>query len=267
MNLKAPTAILILFFLLASCVSNKELTYFGEKEGDEALIKQSIKLNEKPYRVQIGDLLSINIKSSDSKLVAMFQPVANDNGTSGLQSGQTLYYNGFTVSKHGNIEIPILGKLNVLAFTLDEIEDAIEKKLLEEYFNKKEDLFVVVKLAGLRFTVTGEVNQTGIFTLFQDRVNIIEALASAGDITTVGNRKDVLIIRQYPQGQKIHHIDLTSIDALNSPYYYIQPNDMVYVKPLKQKSLGTGTNLVQTVTTVVTVLSLVTSVIVLSRNL
>lgn len=267
MNLKAPISILSLFFLLASCVTNKELTYFGEKEGDEALMKQSIKLNEKPYRVQVGDLLSINIKSSDAKLVTMFQPVATESGGNGGQSEQSLYYNGFTVSKHGNIEIPILGKLNVLAFTLDEIEEAIQKKLLEDYFNKKEDVFVVVKLAGLRFTVTGEVANTGIYTLYQDRVNIIEALASAGDITTVGNRKDVLIIRQYPQGQKIHHIDLTSIDAFNSPYYYIQPNDMVYVKPLKQKSLGTGTTLVQSITTVVTVLSLVTSVLVLSRNL
>lgn len=267
MNLKAPISILSLFFLLASCVTNKELTYFGEKEGDEALIKQSIKLNEKPYRVQVGDLLSIKIKSSDERIASLFQPVSTVPGSNQLQSDQSLYYNGFTVSKHGNIEIPILGKINVLAFTTEEIQEVVKDKLLADYFNKEEDLFIVVKLAGLRFTVTGEVNQTGIFTLFQDRVNIIEALASAGDITTVGNRKDVLIIRQYPQGQKIHHIDLTSIDALKSPYYYIQPNDMVYVKPLKQKSLGTGTNLVQTVTTVVTVLSLVTSVIVLSRNL
>ncbi|MEM6687563.1 MAG: polysaccharide biosynthesis/export family protein, partial [Bacteroidota bacterium] len=236
-------------------------------ESDEKLIQQSIKQNEKPYRVQIGDLLSINIKSADAKLVALFQPVDNGNNGTINQSEQTLYFNGFTVNKHGNIEIPILGEINVLAFTLDEIEDVIKKKLLEDYFNQEEDVFIVVKLAGLRFTIIGEVASTGIYTLFQDRVNIVEALAGAGDISTVGNRKDVLIIRQYPQGQKIHHIDLTSIDAFNSPYYYIQPNDMIYVKPLKQKSLGTGTTLVQSITTVVTVLSLVTSVLVLSRNL
>ncbi len=267
MNLKAPISILLIFFTLASCVTNKELTYFGEKEGDAALIEQSIRLNEKPYRVQVGDLLSINIKSTDAKLVAMFQPVSSSSNSNRLESDQSLYYSGFTVTKHGNIKIPVLGTMNVLAFTLEEIEAAIKKKLLEEYFNKEEDLFIVVKLAGLRFTVTGEVRNTGIFTLFQDRVNIIEALASAGDITDVGNRQDVLVIRQYPQGQKIHHIDLTSIEALSSPYYYIQPNDMVYVKPLKQKSLGTGTTLVQSITTIVTVLSLLTSVVILSRNL
>ena len=119
----------------------------------------------------------------------------------------------------------------------------------------------------MRFTVTGEVGNTGIFTLYQEKVNIIEALAAAGDMSTLGNRKDVLIIRQYPDGQKIHHLDLTSPNAFNSPYYFVKPNDMIYVKPLKQKSLGTGTTLVQSITTIVTVLSLVTSVIVLSRNL
>ncbi|MBC8755154.1 polysaccharide biosynthesis/export family protein [Kordia sp. YSTF-M3] len=267
MKLKASISILVTFFLLTSCVSNKDLTYFGDKGNGDELLAQNIKLNEKPYRVQISDLLSIMIKSSDQKLVAMFQPVASEDGSNNGTSEQSLYFNGFTVSKHGNIEIPTLGKMNVLAYTLTEIEEAIKKKLLEDYFKEEADLFVVVKLAGLRFTVTGEVGNTGIYVLYQDRVNIIEALASSGDITTVGNRKDVLIIRQYPQGQKIHHIDLTSIEAFNSPYYYIKPNDMIYVKPLKQKSLGTGTTLIQSITTIVTVLSLVTSVIVLSRNL
>ncbi len=242
------------------------MTYFGTQNSEKELIDKSIKLNEKPYRIQIGDLLSISIKSTDQRLAAMFQPVSAEAGNIS-QTEQGLYFNGFTVSKHGNIEIPILGEMNVLAYTTDEIEEAIKEKLLNEYFKKAEDLFIVVRLAGLRFTVTGEVGNTGIFTLFQDRVNIIEALASAGDINLVGNRKDVLIIRQYPQGQKIHHIDLTDENAFNSPYYYIQPNDMIYVKPLKQKSLGTGTTLLESITTVVTVLSLVTSVLVLSRNL
>ncbi|WP_430408610.1 polysaccharide biosynthesis/export family protein [Kordia sp.] len=251
---------------MSSCVSNKELTYFNDKEKDDELIQQSIKLNEKPYKLQIGDLLSINIKSSDPALVAMFQPSSNEDG-SAQQSEQGLYYNGFTVDIHGNIKIPFIGDMNVLGYTTEEISKRVYDKLLDEYFTEEANIFVVIKLAGLRFTVTGEVGGTGIFTLYQDRVNIIEALASAGDIGRLGNRKDVLIIRQYPQGQKIHHIDLTKADAFDSPYYYIKPNDMIYVKPLKQKSLGTGTTLVQSITTFVTVLSLVTSVIILSRNL
>ncbi|WP_298421597.1 polysaccharide biosynthesis/export family protein [uncultured Kordia sp.] len=266
MKLKASISILLLLCFLSSCVTNKELTYFGDKEKDKELIQQSIKVNQKPYKLQIGDLLSINIKSSDPKLTEMFQPSTNDNANA-AQSEQGLYYNGFTVDMHGNIKIPLIGELNVLGYTTDEISKIVREKLLDEYFTEEANIFVVIKLAGLRFTVTGEVGSTGIYTLYQDRVNIIEALASGGDISTLGNRKDVLVIRQYPQGQKIHHIDLTSAEAFNSPYYYIKPNDMIYVKPLKQKSLGTGTTLVQSITTVVTVLSLVTSIIILSRNL
>jgi len=266
MKMKALIVILIIFCFMTSCVSNKNLTYFGDKAEQEELLKQSIKLNEKPYKLQIGDLLSINIKSSDPKLVKMFQPINIENENA-EQSRQGLYYNGFTVDMHGNIKIPFIGEMNVLGFTTDEIGKRVYDKLLDEYFTEEANIFVVIKLAGLRFTVTGEVSGTGIYTLYQDRVNIIEALAAAGDILMLGDRKDVLIIRQYPQGQKIHHIDLTSIDAMNSPYYFIKPNDMIYVKPLKQKSLGTGATLIQSLTTVVTVLSLFTSVLLLSRNL
>lgn len=267
MKLNASIPVLLLLCFLTSCVSNKELTYFNDKEKSKELIEQSIKLNEKPYKLQIGDLLSINIKASDPKLVAMFQPNSNNNNPNAQQSDQGLYYNGFTVDLHGNIKIPLLGELNVLGYTTEEVSKRVHDKLLEEYFTEEANIFVVIKLAGLRFTVTGEVGGTGIYTLYQDRVNIIEALASAGDIGRLGNRKDVLIIRQYPEGQKIHHIDLTKVDAFDSPYYYIKPNDMIYVKPLKQKSLGTGTTLVQSITSVVTVLSLITSVIILSRTL
>ena len=76
----------------------------------------------------------------------------------------------------------------------------------------------------------------------------------------------MLVIRQYPQGQKIHHLDLTDINVMQSPYYYIQPNDMIYVKPLKQKSWGTGATGVQTLTTLVSVISLVTTTILLIKN-
>ncbi|HCY81748.1 MAG TPA: sugar transporter, partial [Xanthomarina gelatinilytica] len=89
------------------------------------------------------------------------------------------------------------------------------------------------------------------------------ALANAGDIQMTGNRKDVLVIRQYPQGQQIHHVNLLDAKVMQSPYYYIQPNDIIYVKPLKQKSWGTGTTTMQTVGTIVTALSLVTTTLLL----
>lgn len=264
MKVKASICILIIVSFLSSCVPNKDLIYLQDKGAEKAAMDMQIQLNAKPYKLQIGDLLSINIKALDKELVALFKTT---NDETSQQSQNSLYFNGFTVDIHGNIEIPIIGKMNVLGYTTEEISDRVEELLLKEYFEESANIFVTVKLSGLRFTVNGEVGTTGTVTLFKERVTIMEAIANAGDISVVGNRKDVLIIRQYPEGQKIHHIDLTDISAMQSPYYYIQPNDYIYVKPLKQKSIGTGTTFVQTLTTVVSVLSLVTSVLVLSRNL
>jgi polysaccharide export outer membrane protein len=103
--------------------------------------------------------------------------------------------------------------------------------------------------------------------MFKNRVNIFEAIANVGEIPLTGNRKNVAIIRQYPQGQQIHRIDLTDRNVMRSPYYYIQPNDIIYVEPLKQKSLGTGETLVSTISTIASLMAITTSVILLSTRL
>lgn len=100
----------------------------------------------------------------------------------------------------------------------------------------------------------------------QDKVSVLEAVANAGDITVVGNRKEVMIIRQYPQGVQTFSIDLTNYNALQSPYFYLQPNDFVYVKPLKQKTWGTGTTGIQSLSTIFTILSLVTTTFLLLQK-
>ena len=262
---------LILFICLAismffsSCITNKDLVYLQDKG---TVVNDSLILREtsKPYRVQVNDILSIRVKALDEELTSIFNPVQTQN-VSGVQAGSQLYFNGFTVDLHGNIKFPILGEINVLGFTIDEIEDKVKSELLKQYFKDTAELFVTVKLAGLRYTVTGEVANTGVKTLYQDRVNIIEALANAGDIKQTGDRKDVLVVRQYPGGQKIHHIDLTDIAAMQSPYYYIQPNDMILVKPLKRKAIGAGQTAIQNITTIASILSVLVSTYFLTKNL
>lgn len=250
--------------LCSSCITNKDVVYLQDKgtvKQDSLLIKEL----SKPYRVQVNDILSINVKALDNELTAIFNPVgANHISTAQGQAG--LYFSGFTVDLHGNIKFPILGEINVLGFTIKEIEEKVKKELLAQYFKESAELFVTVKLAGLRYTTIGEVG-TGVHTLFQDRVNILEALANAGDISQTGDRKDVLVIRQYPDGQKIHHIDLTDIAAMDSPYYYIQPNDIILVKPLRRKSLGAGQTAIQNITTMASILSVLVSTYFLTRNL
>jgi polysaccharide export outer membrane protein len=250
--------------LCSSCITNKDVVYLQDKgtiTNDSSIIKEL----SKPYRVQVNDILSINVKALDEELTAIFNPAGASN-TSVSQGQAGLYFNGFTIDLHGNIKFPILGELNVLGFTIKEIEDKVKAELLAQYFKETAEIFVTVKLAGLRYTTIGEVG-TGVHTLFQDRVNIIEALANAGDIDQTGDRKDVLVIRQYPDGQKIHHIDLTDVVAMNSPYYYIQPNDIILVKPLRRKALGAGQTAIQNITTIASILSVLVSTYFLTRNL
>lgn len=255
---------LFISVLCTSCITNKDVVYLQDKgtsHQDSLLIKEL----SKPYRVQINDILSINVKALDNELTAIFNPVSTNNISNG-QGQAGLYFSGFTIDLHGNIKFPILGEINVLGYTIKEIEDKVKSELLAQYFKESAELFVTVKLAGLKYTTIGEVG-TGVFTLFQDRVNIIEALANAGDIAQTGDRRDVLVIRQYPDGQKIHHIDLTDIAAMQSPYYYIQPNDIILVKPLKRKSLGAGQTAIQNITTIASILSVLVSTYFLTKNL
>lgn len=251
--------------LCSSCITNKDVVYLqdkGTKPKDSLMVREL----SKPYRVQVNDILRISVKALDNELTAIFNPVESNNA--GAQTGESaLYFNGFTVDLHGNIKFPILGEINVLGYTIVEIEELVKQKLLEQYFKETAEIFVTVKLAGLRYTVTGEVNGTGVLTLYQDRVNIIEALANAGDIRPTGDRMDVLVIRQYPDGQKIHHIDLTDIAAMQSPYYYIQPNDIILVKPLKRKALGAGQTAVQNLTIIASLFSVIVSTYFLTKNL
>jgi len=243
-----------------SCIPNKDLVYLQHME-TATDTTQVITEKQKPYRIQINDILNIRVKALDQDNVQIFNPVGEVNLNA--DSEERAYFDGFTVDLHGNIRVPVLGEINVLGYTLEEIEDLLENKLLEEEFKETANIFVTVKLTGLRFTVNGEVKRTGTQTLYQPRVNIFEALANAGDIEMTGNREDVLIIRQYPQGQQIHHVNLLDAKVMQSAYYYIQPNDIIYVKPLKQKSWGTGTTTMQTVGTIVTALSLVTTTLLL----
>jgi len=258
---------IFLLFIVASslfsCIPNKDLIYLQDKGNKQ----EGIVINEfdaKPYRVQVNDILSIKIKALDQKLVEMFD--ASTQSTTQITSPQSLFFNGFAVDTHGNIRVPVLGEMNVLGFTTEEIRSTLEKKLTDEYFTKEARIFVTVKLAGFRYTINGEIGTPGTQTLFQEKVTILEAIANSGDITLTGNRKEVQILRKQPHGFEMFSMDLTDANIVNSQNFYLQPNDYILVKPLRQKSWGTGTTGVQTIATIITALSLVTTTILLIRN-
>jgi polysaccharide biosynthesis/export protein len=248
--------------LFVSCIPTKDLIYL-QNDGSADKSETVAQLNQKPYRLQVNDLLSINIKALDPSLIEIFNATEQKQAAN---NEQVIYYNGYSVDDHGNIRFPILGEVNVLGKTLEETRIHIEERLLKEYFTKQAGVFVTVKLAGFRYVVNGEIFNPGTKILYQDRVNILEAVANAGDIAVTGDRKDVIVMRRFAHGTETYHIDLTKSEAVNSPVYNLQPNDYIYIKPLKQKTWGTGKTGLESLSTIITILSLATTTFLLLKN-
>ena len=262
----------ILILLLAavtfsSCVSLSDLIYVRNKDKSN---KENIitPIAVKPYRLQIFDVITINIKALDQTLVAMFaQSQGGQIGGGQMGGGQGgLSVDSFLIDDHGNIRIPIIGEMNVLGYTAEEVRIKIEKELLSNYLKKEAEVFVTVRLAGIRYTINGEIGAPGTRTVFQERLNVLEAVANSGDITITGDRRKVTIIRQFSHGVELHDIDLTDLNVMNSPYFYVQPNDYIYVKPIFQKTWGTGTTGIQSLGTIVSLLSLGVTTYLLLKN-
>lgn len=272
MNTKLSFLLLLVSIFFTSCLTRKDLVYLQSNNSTNDTTSVLVKpLNNDVYKLQINDLIRIDFKSvNDSRLVKEFIDqfsASNTQGATVITDAQ-LYFNSYQVDEHGNIRIPTLGELNVLGFTIDEVRKKIENIIYSEYFNKSTtEIFVSVKLAGIRYTINGEVGSTGTRVIYNDKATIMDAIANSGDITLVGDRRDVIVMRQYPHGTELHSINLLDISAMESPFYILKPNDYIYVKPLKQKTLGFGTNSLQTLTTVISSFTLLLTTYLLVKNL
>lgn len=264
--------VIIVVLLTSSCVPNSKITYLQQSKTilNDSLI--TIRKIQPPYRLQVHDILSIQIKAPvDPDLVKMFNVGNTDNSNNiGMVQnirGGALYFTGYTVDQHGDIRVPQLGKIKAIGMTVEELRELIEKRLLTEYFKENANLFVTVKLDGLRYTMVGEVIGTGQKIIYRDQVSIIEAIADGGGVPITGDLTAVKIIRQYPDGVRVHELDVTSIDVVYSPYYYIQPNDMIVINPLPQKALGTGTTGLSSFTTIISVFTALATTVLLINNI
>lgn len=222
---------IIYFFLIAvifsSCGSTKKLTYL---ENIAETGRDSIFVKNKPgYKIQPGDLLYIRVITSDEEINQIFDPLMS--GGSGNRSirPESIYYNGYSVSDSGYIEMPIMDTIYVNDMTLEEAKERISEKA-DNYLKKAQ---IIVKMANFKFTVMGEVHQPGVKEVLNNQINIMEALAYAGDITYNGNREEILLIRPTEEGSQTYRLDVTDEGLISSDKYYIQPNDVIYVEPLR----------------------------------
>lgn len=261
--------IFILFIgILSSCISVKKLTYL--QDTDEPLEVDTAgyqMLKRNYYKIQKNDMLSVQIRSLNPEVDKYFSigSTGNMNQMNGgrNQGASQLYFNGYSVDPFGNIDIPVLNRIYVEGLSINEVQNLLLEKL--SLFFDTQSLFVKVQLSGIKFTVIGEVGG-GQYYLYQNEANILEAIALAGDIETFGKKTEVQIIRQHPQGVKYYEIDLTSKAVVNNPMYFIQPNDIINVKPMKQKTWGIGATGVQTFLTFASLITTTAALVVLIQS-
>ena len=216
----------ICVLLLSSCASYKKVPYMQDSE----LLQTVAALPMYDAKIMPKDLLTITVNTTDPEASAPFNLTVQSSANAGYHSNLQQYL----VGNDGTIIFPVLGSLHVSGLTKSEAENLIREKL-GDYL--KETPIVTVRMTNYKISVLGEVASPGMFTISNEKVNIFEALALAGDLTIWGMRDNVKLIREDAAGQReIISINLNKTDILNSPYYYLQQNDILYVTPNKAKA-------------------------------
>ncbi|HEY9114164.1 MAG TPA: polysaccharide biosynthesis/export family protein [Bacteroidales bacterium] len=233
-----PILWLFLFSLvLSSCVPMKKILYLQVK-GSADTLSNFINERKIDYRIQPGDNLYIRVVTLDEKTTQMLNPLAGSLNTSNIGgSDANIYLTSYTVNEAGYLNFPLVGEIFVRNMNVDEIRDAIQEEL-KVYLK---ELVVVVKLVNYNLTLLGEVNRQGQYKVYQTDINLFEAAALAGGLTDFANRNKIAVIRLTKTGSAVHYVDMTRKDILSSDYYYLKPNDIVYVPPVKGKQFGFAT--------------------------
>jgi polysaccharide export outer membrane protein len=155
-------------------------------------------------------------------------------GAGNYYTESAIYLNSYTVNDSGYVEFPLIGKVMVDNLTIVEIQKELQD-MVDEYIK---NTVVIVKLANFRISMLGEFKNTGKYVVYQDKINLFEAIAMAGDMTDFARRNQLLLIRQSESGQKTKRLNLNDYSILESEYFYLMPNDIVYVEPLKGKQFA-----------------------------
>lgn len=237
-------SLLLMLFMLAGCQSYKKVPYLQNIPQTEATTPSTAFLYD--ARIMPKDLLTIVVSCTDPELAAPFNlTVANSTGSAQTSLTTQPVLLQYLVDNQGNIDFPVLGTLHVGGLTKNEAEQLF-KKQLRPYL--KEAPIVTVRLVNYKISVMGEVTRPGTFTITNEKVNLFEALAMAGDMTIYGLRQNVKLIRENSNGeQSIILLSLNDSEIVHSPYYQLQQNDILYITPNKVKAknsdIGSSTTL------------------------
>ncbi len=220
--------VLVLISLISSCASRQEIVYFQDEAiTSEVNVNQNVEL-----KYQTDDLLTIDVSALDPDAVRPFNlPAVSYNASSVISAQGNLKMQTYLIDSNGNIEFPVLGTLKIGGLTRTEAVIFLKDRL-KEYIK---DPIVNIRLANFTVSVLGEVNNPGSFTIQDERISVPEALGLAGDLSIYGRRNNVLLIRDNNGVKQYGKIDLTSINAVNNPSYYLRQNDVLYIEPNRAK--------------------------------
>jgi len=243
-----------MLMMFSSCGSRKNMVYLQQDSTQiNTLYEQYVP------KIQINDILTIVVTAADPKVTAPFNPMSSMMSNNLSQSVDMALRPTYTVDEQGNITLPMLGKVHIAGLTRVE---AIER-LRVELSQYIKDPGVNMNFNNFRISVLGEVAKPGSFIIPTERITVLEALGMAGDMTVRGIRENVMLIREVDGKKTMHRLDLTQQNALNSPYYYLAQNDVIYVEPNKAQinnsKLGANTNVIISIASLlITVISVLT---------
>lgn len=240
--------LVVLVCLASSCISNKRITYLQNLPGNTPIgLDEFIPFATVDYKyvLQPFDMVQIDFATSDAELTEAFsfqnsQRAGGIGGGGGGGASDPLYAFGYSIDQEGFVEVPKLGKIKIAGLTEEEAKVKVQEQI-NSFF--KEQVFVKLGIAGIRYTTLGEFNAVGVNIIYKNRATIFDALASSGETSLLGKKNKLFIIRQYEGGSKIHQINLNDRALLASPFYFIQPNDILYMEPMKIRQIGTADNL------------------------
>ena len=223
--------LLSIIVLLSSCMSTKKVTYFQDKESVDAALSKGLY----DAKIMPTDVLQIQAFSMTPGSAEPFNLLKLTAAATTTTSGQSTIYD-YLVDNAGNIEYPVVGTLHLAGLTKSQAEELIKSKI-QPYLAENENIVVHVRMINYKYAVLGAVKTPGMFTTQNEKVSILEAIAQAGDLTTFAERDKIFLIREDSEGQKHYHqLDISKASIVNSPYYYLQQNDVVYVEPKKSEA-------------------------------
>jgi len=241
---------MILAFL-GSCTAHKQLVYL--KDVDSVSSESFYGKTRPEYLLQTRDIMYVKICSLNEEMSNLINQTIGSYQQNLFQNETSLFINGYSVSDSGYIEIPILGRILVAGKTLDEAITSIHQRA--DQFLK--DATVIVKLISFKVSVIGEVSRPGTYNNYNSQLTVLEAISLAGDITDYGNRKKVHVLRPESNGTRSFQLDLTNRNILTSDGYFLLPNDIVYIEPIRSKSFRINIPTLSLVLTSVSTLILV----------